>query len=91
MWLVTCTLGSARLTSAPFWTSRSTTSVWPFWLATYTGLRPSCDNTIVCITNKYVFTFYVTGIVLVDALGRDFMSEISRELSVNLAFVTNTK
>ena len=28
--------------SAPAWTSRSTTSVWPSWLAAYTGLIPSC-------------------------------------------------
>ena len=36
------TLVVARGMSAPAWTSRSTTSVWPFWLATYTGLTPFC-------------------------------------------------
>ena len=42
MCVVTCTLVVARWMSALAWTSRSTTSVWPFWLATYTGLIPSC-------------------------------------------------
>ena len=32
----------ARWMSAPAWTSRSTISVWPFLLATNTGLAPSC-------------------------------------------------
>ena len=42
MCVVTCTLVVAKWMSAPAWTSRSTTSVWPFQLATYTGLKPSC-------------------------------------------------
>ena len=44
MCVLTCTLVVARWMSAPAWTSRSTTSVWPFWLAAYTGLRPSCTQ-----------------------------------------------
>ena len=37
--VLTCTLAVAsRWMSAPAWTSRCTTSVWPFSLATYTGL-----------------------------------------------------
>ena len=36
--VLTCTLVVARWMSAPAWTSRSTTLVWPFQLATYTGL-----------------------------------------------------
>ena len=31
--------------SAPACTSRSTTSVWPFWLAAYSGLAPCCRKT----------------------------------------------
>ena len=40
--VLTCTLVVATWMSAPVWTSRSTTSVWPFLLAAYTGLAPSC-------------------------------------------------
>ena len=36
----------ARWMSAPAWTSRSTTSVCPFWLATYTGLEPTCKQRV---------------------------------------------
>ena len=40
---LTCTSSvEARWMSAPAWTSRSTTSVWPFSLAAYTGLKPFC-------------------------------------------------
>ena len=40
--VITCTLALvARWMSAPAWTSRSTTSVWPFLLAAYTGPIPS--------------------------------------------------
>ena len=42
MCVLTCTLIVAWWMSAPAWTSRSTTSVWPFLLAAYTGLAPSC-------------------------------------------------
>ena len=37
----------ARWMSAPAWTSRSTISVWPLWLATYSGLKPRCKE--ICI------------------------------------------
>ena len=40
--VLTSTLVVARWMSARAWTSRSTTSVWPFLLAAYTGLTPSC-------------------------------------------------
>ena len=44
MCVLTCTLVVARWMSAPAWTSRSTTSVWPFSLAAYIGLIPSCTQ-----------------------------------------------
>ena len=45
-----CTLAVvARWMSAPAWTSRSTTSVWPFSLAEYTGLKPRCRENCVWI------------------------------------------
>ena len=43
MCVLTCTSSVvARWMSAPAWTSRSTTSAWPFSLAKYTGLAPFC-------------------------------------------------
>ena len=36
------TFSALEFGSAPAWTSRSTTSVWPSLLATYNGLQPSC-------------------------------------------------
>ena len=56
--VLTCTVVVARWMSAPAWTNRSTTSVWPFLRAAYAGLTPSCikvkndmGSRYLCYTN----------------------------------------
>ena len=74
--VLTCTsLVVARWMSAPAWTSRSTTSVWPFLLATYTGLIPSYME--VKNDRRNIFPLYIRPSV--DGLCRDGPSEISRD------------
>ena len=84
VYILTCTSSVvARWISAPAWTSRSTTSVWPFLLATYTGLKPHCRESWVEILQMPMYNFYLPQYGNCESAYWNVSGNISRLETIN--------